>query len=114
MKLIDLLPYALWLAAGVLSLVLSHRSQIDSWAEKNPRLAGAMKLLRSLGLDPWMLVQALSLIVRARLPVKLQAAKLVASVDAPPPSAEVQAEAVKQLSVAPPKPMFPPPDKDPS
>jgi hypothetical protein len=61
-------PWLLWLVAGVLSLVLSRRSQIDAWAEQHPRIAGVMKLLRSLGLDPWMLVQSLSLIVRGRLP----------------------------------------------
>jgi hypothetical protein len=61
-------PWLLWLVAGVLSLVLSRRSQIDAWAEMHPRVAGIMKLLRSLGLDPWMLLQSLSLIVRGRLP----------------------------------------------
>lgn len=61
-------PWALWLAAGALSLVLSRRSQIDSWAEAHPRVAGALKLLRSLGLDPWMLLQSISLIIRGRLP----------------------------------------------
>jgi hypothetical protein len=108
MTLEKLLPYALWLAAGLLSLLLSHKSQVDAWAEKNPRTAGLMKLLRSLGLDPWMLVQGLALLVRGRLPVKLQAAKIIAAMDAPPPSAAVRAEVVKQ-SVAPPKlpPMFP-------
>jgi hypothetical protein len=110
----DLLPYALWLTAGLLSLLLANKSQVDGWAEKNPRLAGLMKLTRSLGLDPWMLVQALSLLVKARLPVKLQAAKLIAEKDAPPPSLEVKAEVTKQ-SVAPPR-MFPSvaPPKDPS
>jgi hypothetical protein len=61
-------PWLLWLVAGVLSLVLSRRSQIDAYAEMHPRVAGIMKLLRSLGLDPWMLLQSLSLIVRGRLP----------------------------------------------
>lgn len=61
-------PWILWLLFGALSLVLSRRSQIDAWAEMHPRVAGVMKLLRSIGLDPWMLVQSLSLIVRGRLP----------------------------------------------
>lgn len=84
-----------WLVAGAISLVLSHQSQIDAWAERNPRLAGVMKLLRSLGLDPFMLLQSVSLIVRKKLPVKLQAAKLVAAsgVEVSP---EVKVEAAKQ------------------
>lgn len=61
-------PYLWYLALGVVSLVLSHRSQIDEWAENNPRLAAVLKLVRALGLDPWMLVQAISLLVRKRLP----------------------------------------------
>lgn len=61
-------PYLWWLLAGLISLLVAHRSQIDHWAEQNPRLAGLMKLLRSVGLDPWMFVQALSLIVKGRLP----------------------------------------------
>jgi hypothetical protein len=71
--LVFLQPYAWYLVFGGVSLLLSHRSQIDAWAEQNPRLAGVMKLLRSLGLDPWLFVQSLSLIVKGRLPVKVTA-----------------------------------------
>jgi hypothetical protein len=77
-------PYLWYLALGVVSLVLSHKSQIDAWAEKNPRLAGVMKLLRGLGLDPWLVVQSLSLIVKGRLPVKVTAGSKSMS---PPPLA---------------------------
>lgn len=66
-------PYLWYLLAGLISLLVAHRSQIDHWAEQNPRLAGLMKLLRSVGLDPWMLVQAVSLIVKGRLPAKVTA-----------------------------------------
>jgi hypothetical protein len=66
--LVFLQPYAWYVALGAVSLLLSHRSQVDAWAEKNPRLAGLMKLLRSLGLDPWMFVQSVSLIAKGRLP----------------------------------------------
>jgi hypothetical protein len=109
MKVEDFLPYVLWLAAGVLSLVLARRSQIDTWAEQNPRLAGALKLLRSLGLDPWMLVQGLALLVRGRLPVKLQAEKIVTA-DGVRVSPEVLMEVAKQ-SVAPPPDNGPPTKK---
>jgi hypothetical protein len=110
MKTEDLLPYALWLAAGVLSLVLARRSQIDTWAEQNPRLAGALKLLRSLGLDPWMLVQGLALLVRGRLPVKLQAEKIVAA-EGVRVSPEVLMEVAKQSSPPPPPDDGPPTKK---
>lgn len=96
-----------WLIFGVLSLALSRQSQIDAWVEQHPRIAGMMKLLRALGLDPWMAAQALSLLIRGRLPIKLQAQKLVAEKDAPPPSREVLAEARKQSEP-------PPPPKPPS
>jgi hypothetical protein len=62
--------YAWYLAFGLVSLLLAKRSQIDAWAESNPRLAGTLKLLRALGLDPWMALQSLSLIVRGKLPAK--------------------------------------------
>lgn len=99
-------PWAAWLAFGVLSLVLSKRSQIDGWAEKHPRVAGVMKLLRSVGLDPWLFAQSATLIVKGRLPVKLQAAQIVAArgVEVTP---EVKAE-VKAQSVPPKPPSVPP------
>jgi hypothetical protein len=61
-------PWLLWLVAGLFSLVLSRRSQVDAWVEMHPRLAAALKLLRALGLDPWMVIQSLSLLFRGRLP----------------------------------------------
>lgn len=67
-------PYLWYLVFGLISLLLSKRSQLDHWAEQNPRLAGLMKLLRSTGLDPWLAVQALSLIVKGKLPNQVTAA----------------------------------------
>src|SRR5690606_9622261 len=58
----------LYVALGLISLLIANRSQIDEWAEKNPRVAGILKLMRALGIDPWMLLQSISLIVRGRLP----------------------------------------------
>jgi hypothetical protein len=95
-------PWAGWLLLGALSLLVSRKSQIDAWAEKNPRAAGAMKLLRSLGIDPWMLVQSLTLIFRGRLPVKLQAAQIVAAAGTRV-SPAILDEVAKQSSPPPPK-----------
>lgn len=50
------------------SLLLSKKSQIDAWAESKPRLAGAMKIFRGLGLDPWLVIQGIVLIFKGRLP----------------------------------------------
>lgn len=61
-------PIVLYLTLGVVSLLLAYRSQLDEWAESNPRVAGTLKLMRSVGIDPWMLLQGLSLILRGRLP----------------------------------------------
>jgi hypothetical protein len=65
--------YAWYLAFGLVSLVLARRSQIDAWAESRPRVAGVLKLVRGLGLDPWLVVQSASLIVRGKLPAKPEA-----------------------------------------
>lgn len=63
------LALALYAAiTGVLNLLIARRSQVDAWAESNPRLASVLKLVRSLGLDPWMVIQSLSLFFRGKLP----------------------------------------------
>jgi hypothetical protein len=82
--LVFLKPYAWYLALGVVSLLLSRRSRIDAWAESQPRLAGFMKLLRAAGLDPWEGLEAVCLIVKGRLPVKVTAGSKSIS---PPPLA---------------------------
>lgn len=74
-------PWAGWLLLGAVTLLLSRKSQVDAWAESHPRVAGVHKLMRSLGIDPWMLLQSVSLIVRGRLPAQKVAAK---PDDAPP------------------------------
>jgi hypothetical protein len=60
----------LYLVSGIVSLILANKSQIDGWANANPRLAGILKLMRGLGLDPWLLLQSLSLLILGRLPQK--------------------------------------------
>lgn len=61
-------PVGLYLALGAINLLFGHKSQINAWTESKPRLAAVLKLSRSLGLDPWMLLQSLTLVIRGRLP----------------------------------------------
>lgn len=64
-----LLALAGWLALSfVINLLFAKRSQLDHWAEANPRIAALLKLMRAVGIDPWMMLQAASLFVRGRLP----------------------------------------------
>jgi hypothetical protein len=60
----------LYLVSGIVSLILANKSQIDGWANANPRLAGILKLMRGMGLDPWLVFQSLSLLILKRLPQK--------------------------------------------
>lgn len=109
--LVYLSPLVLWLASGVLSAALAKRTQIDHWCEQRPRVAGVLKLLRGLGLDPWQIVQGVALIVKGALPVKLQAAKILAAQKAAELGYEVSPRVlaeVKKQSLPPP-PTKPPP-----
>lgn len=58
----------LWVAMTSLANLLAYKSQINAWAEKNPKVASGLKFLRAVGFDPWMLVQAASLALRGKLP----------------------------------------------
>jgi hypothetical protein len=60
---------SLALAYCVLQVAYGRRSQIDSWCEARPKVAGVMKLLRAVLPDPWLLVQGLTLLVKGRLPL---------------------------------------------
>jgi hypothetical protein len=77
---LDAHPWAMWtvgtIVAGLFSLLMSKRSQIDAWAESNPRVAGVMKLLRGLGVDPWLIAQGVMLIVAKRLPATKPTSRL--------------------------------------
>jgi hypothetical protein len=59
-----------YLLFGVLALLLARKSQVDAWVEAHPRIGGIMKALRGAGLDPWLIVQGICLIVLGRLPKK--------------------------------------------
>jgi hypothetical protein len=63
---IPLLAYGL--ITGLANLLLSRKSQVELWAESHPKAAGAMKLLRAVGLDPWQIISAISLWATKKLP----------------------------------------------
>lgn len=56
------------LITGIFNAIFAHKSQINAWAEANPRLAGLLKITRAIGLDPAHLWAAGALIVKGRLP----------------------------------------------
>lgn len=64
-----------WFVASLIALYIvlqfayGRRSQIDAWCEKRPRVAGVLKILRGLGVDPWLIIQGLTLLAKGRLPV---------------------------------------------
>ena len=63
-----IITICIWLTVTALANLVAHRSQVDSWCEKRPRLAAALKAMRAIGLDPWMIMQSVSLALRGRLP----------------------------------------------
>jgi hypothetical protein len=63
---------AIWLLTTALLNLVAHRSQVDSWCERRPKLAAVLKLFRGVGLDPWLLIQGLTLAFRSRLPLGLR------------------------------------------
>lgn len=52
----------------LLNLLLGKKSQIDAWCEANPHRAAIYKALRGVMPDPWLLLQAISLLLTKRLP----------------------------------------------
>lgn len=53
---------------GLWNLAVAKRTQIDEWSEANPRIAGALKIVRGFGFDPWTIYQGIVLIALGRLP----------------------------------------------
>lgn len=80
-----LVPVGLYLALGVLNALIAKRSQIDAWAEANPRAAALLKMMRALGFDPWLAVQSLTLALKGRLPLALKSPPEVEPVTKDPP-----------------------------
>lgn len=65
---------------GIANLLLSHKSQIEAYAESYPRWAGFLKLLRAVGFDPWNAIAGISLWAKGKLPAAQQnGAKAVAA-----------------------------------
>lgn len=62
--------WSYYLLFGFLALILARKSQVDEWANAHPRVAGVLKTLRGVGLDPWIIIQGLCLIVFGKLPDK--------------------------------------------
>lgn len=57
-----------YLVLGVVMLLVARKSQVDAWAELNPRLAGFLKILRGVSFDTLIIRQGLWLIFVSRLP----------------------------------------------
>lgn len=62
------LVLGLWTLVTALTNAIAHRSQIDAWCERRPKLAGAMKLARGL------VVHGITLWLRGKLPEPLRKA----------------------------------------
>jgi hypothetical protein len=76
-QLLQGLPlWARYLGLGLLTALIARKSQVDAWAEMNPRLAGVLKILRGVSLDPLIIRQGLSLIFLGRLPAKPEVKKV--------------------------------------
>jgi len=52
----------------IINLIVSRKSQIDAWCEANPRVSSVLKILRGLGIDPWIIIQGIALLFTAKLP----------------------------------------------
>jgi hypothetical protein len=53
-------------------MLIGHRSQLDSWVTKHPKVGGILKVIRGmLPGDPWLIIQGISLLVKGTLPAKL-------------------------------------------
>lgn len=56
---------------SLVTLLLGYKSQLDGWSSQNPRIAGLLKIARSVSFDVFMLRQGLTLVVAGRLPKDL-------------------------------------------
>lgn len=64
-----------WIAFAIfylINLMLGHKSQLDAWVIKHPKMGGILKLIRGmLPADPWLVLQGISLLIKGCLPAKL-------------------------------------------
>jgi len=76
------------IALYICNLLLGHRSQLDSWVLKHPKMGGFLKLVRGfLPADPWLILQGCSLLLKGTLPAKLTPIVNVLEAQPPPPPA---------------------------
>jgi hypothetical protein len=95
-----LLPLLAWGAlTGIINLAFGYRSQIEAWAESNPRVAGLLKLSRALGLDPWNVLSALKLLASKKLPDAQKADSPIAKSEQRKADGKVRVDAVKDGTV---------------
>jgi hypothetical protein len=74
------------IALYICNLLLGHRSQLDSWVLKHPKMGGFLKVIRgALPGDPWLMLQGASLLLKGTLPVKLTPIVNALEPPAPPP-----------------------------
>lgn len=93
-----ILPF---IVAYGLNLLFGHRSQVDSWCNANPKRAAVLKFIRGvLPIDPWLIVQSISLLFKGKLPVKLQT--ILTTVEAVTDNKPEEKEPVKEDSPEPP------------
>jgi len=59
---------ALFVAYILLHIAYGKRSQIDTWCNSRPRVAGIMKMVRAIFPDYWTFIQGISLIFLGKLP----------------------------------------------
>jgi|SRR6478736_2936291 len=62
---------------GICNALLSRKSQIEHWAEQNPRAAAVQKFMRAVGFDPWNLIAAGKLWSQGKLPLAQKAGAVV-------------------------------------
>jgi len=56
----------------ICNLLLGHRSQLDSWVLKHPKVGGFLKIVRGLlPCDPWLCISGCTLLLKGTLPAKL-------------------------------------------
>jgi hypothetical protein len=77
---------------GIFNLILGHKSQVEAWAESNPKLAAILKFTRALGFDPWNLIAAISLIVQKKLPEAQKSDSVIAQTEQKKADAKLDAD----------------------
>ena len=81
----------IFVTAYLFNLLAGHKSQVDAWCNQHPKVASLMKVIRGvLPFDPWLIIQAVYLLLTKKLPPKLQV--ILTTVEATTTSPEPVAE----------------------